>query len=201
MNNQTTIRAGQTLSPSTEQDLKDFLRLDDGDCENLQIYLDSATSAVISYLSCALLDQEFTYVIDGYPYQGTVTQGLAPNDVRFKTWIELPYSYLTAITSVSLIDQDGEETIIDPENYQLDNYSIPNRLKFTNAMSTTDRIKIVYTTGYGTDSEEIPNSIRLGILQVAGYLYEHRGECTPAQAVTESGAGLALQPFRVITKI
>lgn len=203
MNNHNSIRVGQTLSPSTEQDLIEFLRLDTADCEDLQIYLDTATSAVISYLGLALLDQEFTFVTDGFPYSGTVQNGLAPSAVRYQNWIELPYSNITQSLEVMTIDEYGEETIISPNDYVFDGLSIPNRLRFINItfLSEEGRLKFTYTTGYGNDSENVPNAIRLGILQVAGYLYEHRGQCTPAQAISESGAGMALQPFKVITKL
>lgn len=203
MNNHNSIRAGQTLSPSTQQDLIEFLRLDLTDCENLQIYLDTATSAVISYLGLALLDQDFVFVIDGYPYNGTRSKGLSPSTVEYKQWIDLPYSNITTITSIHTIDEYGTESLVVPEDYLLDTYSTPNRVRFINYASLPDtgRIKISYRTGYGDDSEDVPNAIRLGILQVAGYLYEHRGQCTPAQAISESGAGMALQPFRVMNKL
>lgn len=203
MNNHNSIRVGQTLSPSTQQDLTEFLRLDLDDCENLQIYLDTATSAVISYLGLALLDQEFIFVTDGFPYNGTAQNGLAPSAVRYQNWIELPYSNITTVLEIKTIDEYGVETLVDPDDYVLDGLSIPNRVRFINItfLSEEGRLKFKYTTGYGNDSEDVPNAIRLGILQVAGYLYEHRGVCTPAQAISESGAGMALQPFKVITKL
>lgn len=203
MNNHNSIRVGQVLSPSTEQDLKDFLRLDNDDCENLQIYLDTATSAVISYLGLALLDQDFVFVTDGYPYIGTKSKGLAPSTADYQQWIELPYSNITPTLEIKTIDEYGVESVVPTEDYLLDGYSIPNRVRFINYAFLNDngRLKFSYTTGYGNDSEDVPNAIRLGILQVAGYLYEHRGECTPAEAISESGAGMALQPFKVITKL
>lgn len=203
MNNHYAIKAGLTTCPSTEQDLKDFLRLDETDCENLQIYLDTANHAVISYLSLALINQQFTLVIDGYPFNGTLSNGIAPSVIYFQQWIELPYSSITTINSVYTIDEYGVETLVSSSDYIVDQYSTPARLRFIDgvSVSTNNRLKIVYTTGYGTDTEDVPYGIRLGILQVAGYLYEHRGECTPAQAISESGAGMALQPYRVMTKL
>lgn len=203
MNNHNSIRVGQTLSPSTQQDLTEFLRLDLDDCENLQIYLDTATSAVISYLGLALLDQQFVFVTDGFPYNGTATNGLSPSAVRYQNWIELPYSNITTNLEIKTIDEYGVETLVDPTDYVLDGLSIPNRVRFINItfLSEEGRLKFTYTTGYGNDSEDVPNAIRLGILQVAGYLYEHRGQCTPAQAISESGAGMSLQPYKVITKL
>lgn len=203
MNNHYAIKAGVTTCPSTKQDLQEFLRLEPTDCENLQIYLDTANHAVISYLSLALINQQFTLVIDGYPFLGTITKGIAPSNIEFQKWIELPYSSLTMVNLVTTIDEYGVETEVPDTDYIVDEYSTPARLKFTDGVcvSTNNRLKIIYTTGYGTDTENVPYGIRLGILQVAGYLYEHRGECTPAQAISESGAGMALQPYRVMNKL
>lgn len=203
MNNHYSINKGLTTCPSTEQDLKDFLRLDETDCENLQIYLDSATNAAIAYIGTALIKQSFTFVIDGYPYQGTVINGLAPNSLKYDRWISLPYSINASITSVHTIDEYGVETLVPNTDYILDVYTTNNRLKFTDGVLLPDtyRLKIVYEAGYGEDTEEVPYGIRLGILQVAGYLYEHRGECVPATAIVESGAGMAFSPYRVMTKL
>jgi len=85
----------------------------------------------------------------------------------------------------------------------LDTFSSPARIRFTSL--TSNGLKRYglrcYKAGYGTDTENVPKGIRLGIVQVAGYLYDHRGECSPEEAITKSGAGMALNPYRVYTKL
>ena len=199
--NSYSLNAGNSVCPATEQDLKDFLRLDDNSCGQLDIYLETAKQAVISYLGMALMNQEYTIVFNGFPYQGTVTGGLSRDTAFYEYWIDLPYAKLVEVTEVATIDQDGVETIIDAENYVVDAYSTPARIKFNGVVNRCARLKIVYTAGFGTDTEDVPLAIRLGILQVAGYLYEHRGECSPETAIAKAGAGMALNPYRVISKL
>lgn len=196
------LKAGEAICPATEQDLKDYLRIEDESCGELEPYLLAANKAVISFLGQALIENEYTLVFDGYPFNGTATVGLSRDTSFWQDWIELPYANLISITSVKVIDHDdNSETAVT--GYLTDTYSSPARIRFPfqPVMGTRDRLKIVYKAGYGTDTENVPKGIRLGIVQVAGYLYDHRGECSPEEAISKSGAGMALNPYRVFTKL
>lgn len=198
------LKAGEAICPATEQDLKDYLRIEDESCGSLEFYLDAANKAVISFLGQALIENEYTLVFDGYPFNGTQTYGLSRDTAIYQDWIELPYANLISIEEVVVIDyEDNSETVITSADYLLDSFSTPARIRFPHkpVMGLRDRLKIVYKAGFGTDTEEVPKGIRLGIVQVAGYLYDHRGECSPEEAITKSGAGMALNPYRVFTKL
>ena len=198
------LKVGESICPATEQDLKDYLRIEDESCGSLEFYLDAANKAVIAFIGQALIENEYTLVFDGYPFYGTATLGLSRDTTTFQEWIQLPYANLLEIESVEILDnEDGTATEIESEDYLLDTFSTPARIRFINmpVMGLKDRLKIVYKAGYGTDTEDVPKGIRLGIVQVAGYLYDHRGECSPEEAITKSGAGMALNPYRVYTKL
>lgn len=198
------LKVGESICPATEQDLKDYLRIEDESCGSLEFYLASANKAVIAFIGQALIENEYTLVFDGYPFYGTQTYGLSRDTTTFQEWIDLPYANLLEVESVEILDnEDGTATEVEPEDYLLDSFSSPSRIRFLKmpVMGLRDRLKIVYTAGYGTDTEDVPKGIRLGIVQVAGYLYDHRGECSPEEAITKSGAGMALNPYRVYTKL
>jgi uncharacterized phiE125 gp8 family phage protein len=198
------LKVGESICPATEQDLKDYLRIEDESCGSLEFYLNAANKAVIAFIGQALIENEYTLVFDGYPFNGTATLGLSRDTTNFQEWIQLPYANLLEIESVEILDNDdGTATEVEPEDYLLDTFSTPARIRFINmpVMGLKDRLKIVYMAGYGTDTEDVPKGIRLGIVQVAGYLYDHRGECSPEEAITKSGAGMALNPYRVYTKL
>jgi uncharacterized phiE125 gp8 family phage protein len=198
------LKVGESICPATEQDLKDYLRIEDESCGSLEFYLDAANKAVIAFIGQALIENEYTLVFDGYPFNGTATFGLSRDTTTFQEWIELPYANLLEIESIDILDnEDGTATEVEPEDYLIDTFSSPARIRFIRlpVMGLKDRLKIVYKAGYGTDTEDVPKGIRLGIVQVAGYLYDHRGECSPEEAITKSGAGMALNPYRVYTKL
>ena len=206
MNNQYTIRAEEPICPITEADLSEYLRLDGGTgaCQSLDIFMNAATRIAISYLQRALIKQQYTYLIDGVPYIGTKLRSkLSGSEVTYLDEIELPFAGLIELVSVKVIDKDGVEITVDPDSYVVDNVSVPTRIRFLSygaiPMNDADRLKIVYDAGYGDDTEEVPEGIRLGLLTLAGYMYEHRGECAPATALSKSGATLALKPYRIST--
>lgn len=198
------LKSGEAICPATEQDLKDYLRIEDESCGSLEPYLEAANKAVIAFIGQALIENEYTLVFDGFPFDGTITGGLSRDTAFYQDWIKLPYANLRSVTSVKVIDAtDNSETTVSSDDYLLDTYSSPARIRFVNkpVIGTRDRLKIVYKAGYGTDTENVPKGIRLGIVQVAGYLYDHRGECSPEEAISQSGAGMALNPYRVFTKL
>ena len=48
-------------------------------------------------------------------------------------------------------------------------------------------LDVTYTSGYGT-IDDVPINIKMAVLNLAAYMYEHRGECDAAQALYKSGA-------------
>jgi uncharacterized phiE125 gp8 family phage protein len=196
-----TLKQGETTYPVSEAELADLLALDGYTDPLLRILLHSATTAAIAFTGRAFLNQQFTIQFDGYPGYGTETGGLDMLRRVPADWVELPYAPLVSIQSVKFIDHDGDETVIDLADLVIDTLHEPGRFKFrrgTPVLSNNTRFIIEYTSGYGEDPEAVPFAIRLAILQAAGYLYEHRGECTADSAITKSGAAAALVPFRMM---
>jgi hypothetical protein len=205
MNNYYTIKGDEPNCPITEADLVNYLRLDGSPgCQELSIFMNAATRVAISYLQRALLTQRYTYQIDGIPYIGTkLRSALSGSETTYLDEVNLPFAGLIDLVSVEVIDQDGVATTVDPDAYIVDTVAVPSRIKFVQwgaiPMDDSDKLKIVYDAGYGEDTTEVPEGIRLGLLMLAGYMYEHRGECAPATSLSKSGATLALKPYRIST--
>ena len=205
MNNYYTIKGDEPNCPITEADLVNYLRLDGSPgCQELSIFMNAATRVAIPYLQRALLTQRYTYQIDGIPYIGTkLRSALSGSEITYLDEVNLPFAGLIDLVSVEVIDQDGVATTVDPDSYIVDTVAVPSRIKFVQwgaiPMDDSDKLKIVYDAGYGEDTTEVPEGIRLGLLMLAGYMYEHRGECAPATSLSKSGATLALKPYRIST--
>jgi uncharacterized phiE125 gp8 family phage protein len=196
-----TLKQGPTTYPVSEAELADLLVLDNYTDPLLRILLHSATNAAIAFTGRAFLNQAFTIQWDGYPGVGTVTGGLDPLRRVPAQWIELPYPPLVSIQSVKFIDTDGEEEVIELSELAVDTINEPGRFRFkggTPLLSHDVRLLVQYTSGYGEDPEAVPFGIRHAILQTAGYMYEHRGECDAGSAITKSGAAATLVPFRMM---
>lgn len=196
-----TLKQGSTTYPVSEAELADLLALDDYTDPLLRILLQSATSAVIAFLGRALLNQTFTIQWDGYPGYGTTTGGLDPLRPVPVEWVELPYPPLVSIQSVKLVDRDGDEETIPTSDLAIDTINEPGRFRFKSGIPQLPhgtRLLVEYTGGYGEDPEAVPFAIRHAILQAAGYMYEHRGECEASSAIKQSGAAATLVPFRMM---
>ena len=197
-----TLKQGPTTYPVSEAELADLLALDDYTEPMLRILLQSATSAAIAFTGRAFLNQEFVVQWDGYPGYGTQTGGLDSLRRVPVEWVELPYAApLVSVDSVSFVDLDNEELVIPLDELVVDTINEPGRFKFRRGLpllKTDTRMIVEYTAGYGVNPEDVPFAIRHAILQAAGYMYEHRGECEAGSAITKSGAAATLTPFRMM---
>ena len=59
-------------------------------------------------------------------------------------------------------------------------------------------LEIQFVAGYGDDPHDVPEPIRLGLLQLVAGLNENRGDCPMGELVTASGAGDLWRPFRIL---
>ena len=124
-----------------------------------------------------LLQRSWVLKFDRYPSQGESFGGLSPVSANLKSWIDIPLYPVTSVDSVT-VDSEVEVTTSDLD-------SKPPRVFFT---SYGINIDINYTAGYPT-AADIPENVIMGLMMMAGYLYEHRGACEIGNAAKESGAG------------
>ena len=124
-----------------------------------------------------LLQRAWSLKFDRYPSQGESFGGLSPVNANLKSWVDIPLYPVTTIDSVT-VDSEVETTTSDL-------YSKPPRVFFT---SYGINIDINYTAGY-PNAADIPENVIMGLMMMAGYLYEHRGACEIGNAAKESGAG------------
>jgi len=167
--------ADALVSPVTNQELADFLGVAVTD-PLLPGLLLSATQAFIDFANMELLARTYTLKIDRYPDSQPGFSGLASMSATLAPWIDLPIYPAASIASVEI---DGEAV-----TYESDLASRPARVAPEIARGI---VEIVYDAGFAA-AGDIPADIKTGIMLMAAYLYEHRGACTTADAVAESGA-------------
>lgn len=185
----------ELISPVTNQELADWLRLDDDTDPLLPVMTVTSTQAVIDYLQRDLLPRNWVLVHEEWP---TVSPTRRYSDVTFdftcfNRVIELPYAVAISVDTVMVY---GEVTT---EYRLLD--SLPSKLKFhyqaTTSSDDVPAITVAYTAGMGATAADIPQAIKTAITMTAAFLYEHRGQCTAEDALKDSGAAASIQSFRV----
>lgn len=121
-------------------------------------------------------------------YSGTAT----------RDYVELPRYPLSSVSGINVYDENDSATAVTVNTvFFSDTQSFPGRLvlRFGQTWPVNTRrangVEITYVAGFGADATTVPETIKLAIQRMAGYLYENRGDGCSATAVF-SGTG-ALQ--------
>jgi uncharacterized phiE125 gp8 family phage protein len=196
-----------TAEPVTVDWVEDQLNLSTTE-PTLRRLIASARAAAERYMSRALITQSWTAVLDRWPggdqswWDAWHSVHTEPTDI----YLPLPYPPLQSITNIYTYDQDDTETTITVDDYfVVDTTSAPGRLvlRFGQAWPVDtrrgNRIKIIYSAGYGASAENVPQEIREGLLHYIAYAFEHRGDDeVRLDPIRASGAANFYAPFRVM---
>lgn len=195
--------------PVTAADVKAQLELDVSDTSKdtqIDLYISTARQMIEEYTGLALIDQTWRLELDNWP------------SVAEPWWDgvrELPRSALTdsgraadvllpryPLQSVDTITADSTAVTI-ADVFTVDTAQKPGRLVIKLGGSlpviteTSNGIKISYTAGYGANASDVPAALRLAIIQMAAYMFEHRGDCNTESAMINSGAQSMINAYRI----
>lgn len=155
-----------TVEPITVDEVKYFGRID-GDFEDsfIEGLIKGSRQLAEPYLGRSILSQTITYAMDFWP--GYV--------------IILPRPNLIAITKIVTLDESDTETEYDSSNYYTDTISEPGRLIVKQGATlpietvrSYGAYQIVYTAGYGTSGDDVPESLKTGLKLWVMNGYENR---------------------------
>jgi len=192
------VELEKVVSPVTVSEFVSWLRIEDTSDPMLNILLESATQKAINFTGRSFIEQTVIVQYDGYPGAGTSTGGLDMLRPIPYEWIVLPYSPLVSVEEVSIVDPDGDVEIVDDEFYRVDIRG--SRINFKGvypALDSKDFLVIEYKAGFG-DACDVPSGIKMGIMKIAAWSYEHRGDCDPASA---PDAYRDLIPYRAMNRL
>ncbi|MFA6280379.1 MAG: head-tail connector protein [Bdellovibrionales bacterium] len=123
-----------------------------------------------------------------------------------KRFVELPRAPALGVSHVYLYDEEDAASLWDAANYYVDVGSDSARLVLREGASwpTLTRdvggMVIEYTAGYGADGTNVPDGIKLAILQLATHWYEHRGEAITGETIAKTPLTIEalLAPYRAL---
>lgn len=173
---------GPTSEPVTAAEAKLHARIDD-DTDNAAIagMIKAARELAETYTRRAFITQTWALYADAFPSCG---------------FIELPRPPLISVTHVkSYTDADVASTF-SASSYYVDDASTPGRLVLRDSAAWPDvtrvanGVEIRYVAGYG-DAASVPQSVKIGVLQLVAWLYQHRGDAnqTPSDSAYASLVG------------
>lgn len=192
-------------------EIKAQLRLDDDQIlEDALVmgHLRAAVGACERVTGRALITQTWTLFRDRWP--------LAPGDDDLREGVhegvehrgvaralELPKPRLQSVVHVKTFDEDDAETVWPTANYFADTASEPGRLvartgqTFPAPGRAANGIEVRFVAGYGSGFADVPQPLRQGIVQLAAFLFENRGDAVSEAAILDSGAAGLWQPYTV----
>ena len=164
--------------PVTLDEAKNFLRVDGSEDDDLiNGAIATATQLAEAWTKRAFITQGWEVVLDQSPAGALV----------------LPKPPLVEVASVTVIGDDGGETIVPPDTYWADRFgrlmnarghAWPHHRGFASFI-------VAFTAGYGL-AASVPAPIKQAILQAVGHLYANR----EAQELPP-GAETLLRPYLV----
>ena len=175
----------------TNAELADWLGVDATDTL-LPVFATAATSAAIEYLQSELISRQRNVIYQDWPTVGTNTApSISRNNAHLEQYINLPYARLISADEVKI---GGAVTT---EFKEVDN--LPAQLFFNSIISSHEIgepvLTVLYTAGFGAIGD-VPQAIKSAVTMLAAYMYEHRGACDADSALQQSGAAMALTPYR-----
>jgi uncharacterized phiE125 gp8 family phage protein len=169
------------------QELKDHLRLGsgftDGNIQDglIESYLRAAMAAIEARIGKILIRRRFLWLLDCW---------------RDGEEQALPVAPVSGITSVTLVDAAGGETVVAATAYRLipdlHRPRLAGRGSLLPVLPALGQVKVVFDAGFGVAWSDVPADLRQAVLLLAAEYYEHRHD---------DNAQTAGLPFGVVTLI
>ncbi|KQZ12955.1 hypothetical protein ASD44_01885 [Mesorhizobium sp. Root554] len=172
----------RTVEPSAEPvalaEVKAHLRVDhDSEDSLLEGLIRAARQEVERATGLALLEQSWRLVLDRWPRSGCIAIALHP---------------VREIISVTAYGTEGEASLINPADYQVDLVSRPARIHFSKvppALRALNGIEIDFVAGFGEAATDVPDLLKRAILLLVAHWYEFRGGFGPEDQPVSYPAG------------
>ena len=202
------LRTAPSVEPLTVSDAKSYLRVTSSSEDTLITSLIVvAREACENYTRRALITQEWSMWLDMWPQNDGLDwwDGVRVGAYvqSYESGILLPKNPIQSVDAINYFDDDDTSSVWATTNYFVDIYSNPARVKLKESgtpptnLRPTNGLEIQFTSGYGTASTDVPNTLIEGIKMMVAYLYENRG-CNCTEAGKISGAYSVWKPYAIL---
>ena len=175
-----------TIEPISIEEAKEHLRLDD-DVDDIPVktFIKASRLWAEKYTGRAFITRTLQQSLDSTAsildplYEGMRT-GIETR--AYSNYIELAASPAISVTSIKYYNDSDTQFTWATSNYYVDTISDLGRIylrdggTFPTDLRAANGLEINYTAGYGSSRSDIPDDIRLAMLQYMTFVYEHRGE-------------------------
>jgi hypothetical protein len=200
-----------TTQPATEPvslaEAKDFLRIEDRVDERIiNMMIKSAREWAENYTGRSFINRTVTLYLDWVrDLEENLLEGWYDGaDIpRKRRYIPMPIGPVHSVTSFKTYDDNDVGTVFSPDNYYVNTSDPIGKINLRDGASwitnlrKQNGIEIIYVAGYGTNQSDVPESIRLAMLQYMAFNYENRGDYS-GNAMPPSSIESLLRPHRIL---
>lgn len=194
------IITGPAITPVSRTEARNHLSLDeDIDDNQVRSYLQAAIDWAENYTGRFLISRTCQMMLDGArEIDDILWEGMKTgySAMRYVDHIELAATPVVSVESIKYYNDSDTQSTWSATNYYVDTFSEPARIvlrdggTYPTDLRVANGIEINFTAGYGTSANNVPEAIKLGILQYTAHLFEHRGD-----------SEVAIQPPKVIRSL
>ncbi|MEJ8473952.1 head-tail connector protein [Roseibium algae] len=150
--------------PVSVDDMRAQLRLSGSQEENLLTeFIEAARAQIETETRRAMIRQGWRFYLEAWPMGRVVTLPIAP---------------VLSVNEITVYDQDGTGTTLDPDDFTLDRGACPGRVrvKLGAGIPTAQLqgLEIDFTAGYGDSAADVPAPMRQSIRLLAAHWFENR---------------------------
>jgi uncharacterized phiE125 gp8 family phage protein len=166
------------VEPVTLTAVKSHLRLShDTEDELLSGLIKAAREDVERVTGVAMISQSWRLAMDRWPRSGRVVLARYP---------------VQEILSVTVFGSEGEASLVDPADYQVDTLSRPARIHFEQRpepMRAMNGIEIDFSAGFGEAGTDVPDLLKRAVMMLVTHWYEFRASYGAADQPVSYPAG------------
>lgn len=201
------VTVAPTVEPLSLQEVKDHLRVtDSAEDSYITALIVAARQYVEKFINKKLITQTVQDWRDRFSFSVPIWEGVRYGSItEFQARVlETAFYPVQSVDEISTFDRDDDETVFSAGNYQTDTVDedLPGRIilrdgaSWPTSLRIANAVKVEYTAGYGDTADDVPQSIRQGLLMTVAYMFEKRGDCDVQSAIRDSGGVAFLRQER-----
>jgi len=203
------LKTGPAQEPVSVSDLKEYLRIDHSDEDDLIESLGkSARVWVENHITQYLITQTWVLWLDFFPIQykdsnakwwDGIVDGSISTLFQQQNYIPIERGPVQSITHLKTYDTEDTATTFSSDYYILNQYDRPAKIVLrqsqiwpTTNLRSSKGIEIEFVSGFGSTGTSVPESINQSIKHLTLELYEKRGD----EFKVPQSVFLLLEPYR-----
>lgn len=211
-----TLVVAPAVLPVSLNEAKAHLRIEDDQITDDALITGQIATAVEAcerYTGRALISQTWTLHRDDWPTDWHSAHGSDWTGIRegaiselrsAARWLEIPRPPLQQVIHVKTYDEEDGAIVLAASDYFVDTATEPGRIVLRSGAAVpaitraANGLEIQFIAGYGDDPQDVPEQLRLGILQLIAGLNENRGDCPIGALIERSGAAGLWRTHRIL---